>query len=191
MKAQPATRAVWLRVLTRDLLLSDGTKLVLTVLGQRMNAAGLVKYQREHLAEDLGRSTRAITRHLSSAIEAGYLIRQRRGQQHQVAIYQASLPVRGTLRETPRETEPGDLRETPTSTKTVPLRSVERPDLRETPVVSPHRERERSDHGAVDRSASHVPATTKSGNEQTQEPSTSPLVLAACESWGIQRPRSA
>lgn len=179
--AGASAKAAWLRALRRDVYLTDGTKLLLTIIGERMSNDGLVKYSRVDLANELGRSERAIQRHLAAARQAGWLHRVRGGHNGAVSVYQATLP--NARRETGRQT--------PTGTEPVSLPSVRAETSREKPAVSLNRQGERSDRVAVDRNAPPDRATSKSGQEERHPQGVSPLVIAAYESWGEERPRSA
>ncbi len=170
-RGTPAPRNAWLRALRRDLWLSNGTKLALTVMGDRMGHDGTVKYARLDLAAELGRSERAVQRHLRVAIERGWLHRVKGGHNGAVSVYQATLPAPS--------------RETATSTQRVSLPSAGTEASRETPAVSLNRQGERSDRGAVERGAAPDPATSTGGEEEEQRSYVSPLVLAARKSWGI------
>lgn len=169
---EPAARAPWLRALRRDLWLTDGTKLVLTVVGERMGSDGTVKYRRDDLALEMGRSTRSIQRHLVAAAERGWLQRVRGGHNGATSVYQATTPQQ------PRETA----RETATSNEPVSLLSVRSRTSWETRGVSLIRQRERSDRGALDRDAAPVVTTTTSGNDRGR-PSDIPDPVRCLQSW--------
>ena len=166
---EPAARAPWLRALRRDLYLTDGTKLILTVVGERMDPAGTVKYSRDALALETGRGTRSIQRHLVAAAERGWLQRVRGGHNGAASVYQATMPQQPS-------------RETPTSTQPVSLLSVGAQTSRETPAVSLNRQGERSDRGALDRSAAPIPATTTSSKDRGR-PSDIPDPVRCLQSW--------
>ncbi len=202
MRAEPTSRAVWLRVVRRAAL-PDRTKLLLTTLSDEMNASGVAQVTNTRLVQLLGWThDRSVSRHLAYAFEAGYLVRAGGGHRGFTSVYQATLPGGKVANRSPTGRHTGgqigrqlvdalpraigDLSERGKVANCSPL------------LATSIRQSERSEHGAVGRSAAHDPATTATSGSEDQAQAlrggareqdlVSPVVLAARADWAARYP---
>lgn len=201
MNGRPITRTRWSPLVLREPMLTNGTRLLLVVMAERMRPDGQVRYPRPDLAQAAGVSQRQVQRRLAQAVEAGWLHRCVAGHNGRHAVYQATVPLSGTGRSEPSSgTSSGTLDQpsvpvssgTPTDSLPVPLLSVE-PRHVAGHLRSHSRDRaSASEHGALDCGAAAVPGTTTSGEDERQsqirgvvsDPATAhasqPLIMPPC-----------
>lgn len=94
--------------------LSITTRGVLYVLAQWMNVDGTNAYPRlERLAASCQLRRRAVAKHLSDAVAAGYLYRTGEGHKGRTAVYRATIPHHRWDPEDKRLTQPNPVVEPP------------------------------------------------------------------------------
>lgn len=90
-----AFRDRWLSVVMRAPWLDCCPKITMIALYAAMLDDGTVTLRRAELADMLAIAERTVSRHLTVAVERGFLRRRQRGQKGRHAVYAAALPVLG------------------------------------------------------------------------------------------------
>lgn len=93
MPTQPSRRERWKARVLKTPTLSHGTRLFLVHnLAKHMKADGFISRPRWKLAADAGVSERQVTRYMSNAVAAGWLVTIQVGYRSMTAEYQATFP---------------------------------------------------------------------------------------------------
>lgn len=91
--ARANRRERWVSRVIKDRAMPSGTRLFLSgVLAKHMRASGHVSCPRPTLARDLGTDERTVTRHITRAKDAGWLVVVKPGYRGSTAEYQATFP---------------------------------------------------------------------------------------------------
>lgn len=95
--SRPNRRDRWASAVVRAKLPASTRLFLSSVLAKHMQADGKVRWPREQLADELGISERTVTRHITRAKEAGWLMPDTLSGGHRgvVATYEASFPSEG------------------------------------------------------------------------------------------------
>lgn len=89
----PSRKTRWKNRIQKDRHLSPSVRLFLVAtLSEKMSVDGFVSYPRHLLAEAAGVTERQVSRYISSAIDAGWLVTIRHGVRTKTAEYQAVFP---------------------------------------------------------------------------------------------------